>query len=61
MFDAAIGCSSDGEDSVKAEAELAEIASIAAPARAARAAPVRTRVDMKSSFFTHRRYHAWAA
>jgi hypothetical protein len=61
MSDDAIGCSSEGEDSVKAEAELAEIASIAAPARAARAPPFRMRVDMKSSFFTHRRHHAWPA
>jgi hypothetical protein len=50
MLDDAIGCSSDGEDSVKAEAELAEIASIATPARAATAPPVRTRVNMRSSF-----------
>jgi hypothetical protein len=50
MYEDAIGCSSDGEDSVKAEAELAEIASIAAPARAATAPPVSTRVNIVSSF-----------
>ena len=50
MCEDAIGCSSDGEDSVKAEAELAEIASIATPARAATAPPVRTRVNMKFPF-----------
>jgi hypothetical protein len=61
MCEAVIGCSSEGEDSVKAEAELAEIASIVAPARAARTPPVKTRVDIKSSFFTHLRDHAWAA
>ena len=61
MCEAVIGGSSDGEERVKAEAEVAEIASIAAPARAAKTPPVKTRVDMKSSFFTHRRYHAWAA
>ncbi len=50
MCEDAIGCSSDGEDSVKAEAELAEIVNIATPARAATAPPVRTRENMRFSF-----------
>ena len=49
MFADATGGASDGEERVKAEAEVAEIASIAAPATAASVAAVRMRVIMVSS------------
>jgi hypothetical protein len=49
MCEAAIGCSRDGDDSVKAEADVAEIASIAAPAKAAATPPAKTRVSINTS------------
>ena len=61
MFEDAIGCSSEGEDSVKAEAELAEIASIVAPATTDATPPFRMRVNMSSSFSRHPRLVARSA
>jgi hypothetical protein len=48
MLDPATDGSSDGEESVNAEAEVAVAASMAAPATTARARPGRMRVIMTS-------------